>query len=294
MSGSEIKVSPTGGIQPEGELYLLDFMKFLRRDSAILLGGTLMGGAMGLAVAFALPEQWEASASIRVGQLEAQPVEPIAVAMHRVTQKPFKANALKRMGVSSDEVQPENALLLSSLKVKVEIANLVGVRVRGATPGDAVRFVEALTAELADVHAKMAEPALQLQHDEVEEINAESRQLNSEIGRLKSLLEKSSGEFTATNFSQVALVSKFLLAREEQLRELLKRKREFQSKVTGEQALRTFSLLPIDVSAEPVFPSKSLFATIGLLIGLSMAALLALLRSYRFFDKDAGLLVSDR
>jgi uncharacterized protein involved in exopolysaccharide biosynthesis len=68
MSSSENKES-SDGAQSDDELSLLDLVMFVRRHGAILLGGTLIGGVLGLAVAFALPTQWEASALIRVGQL---------------------------------------------------------------------------------------------------------------------------------------------------------------------------------------------------------------------------------
>ena len=50
------------------ELSLLDLVAFVRQHSRILLGGALIGGVLGLVIAFALPAEWEANAMIRVGQ----------------------------------------------------------------------------------------------------------------------------------------------------------------------------------------------------------------------------------
>jgi uncharacterized protein involved in exopolysaccharide biosynthesis len=285
MDGSENEASPVSRAQPDDELSLLDLVKFIRHHGAILLGGTLIGGALGLAVAFALPAQWEASALIRVGQLEGFPVETLPRVVDRVTQNSFKDDALKRMGVSPDESDPKTGLLLSSLKVKIDKSDLIGVRVRSTNPDDAIRFVDALIAELADMHVKVAEPTRQHRQDRVEEINMESRRLDSEIERLNGSLVKATREFSAANFSQVALMSSVLLAREVELRVFQEHKRALQELLSPAKTFPTSSFGRAEASEQPVFPKKSLFAASGLVIGLLMGVLLSLWRSRVPVDK---------
>lgn len=290
MNGSGNKELSADGAQSDDELSLLDLVMFVRRHGAILLGGTLIGGVLGLAVAFALPAQWEASALIRVGQLVgADLVEPPPRVVDRITQKSFKDDALKRMNISPDESNPKVSLLLNSLKVKVEKSGLVGVRVRGTTPDEATRFANALIAELISAHTKIAEPTLQHWHDEIEKIDmelirlsSEIEGLNSEIEGLNNLLARSAREFSAASLFQAIRASNALLARETKLRKFLERKSTLQEQINPERTFPTSSFGQIEVSAQPVFPKKSIFAASGLVIGLLMAVLLSLSRSHVF------------
>jgi hypothetical protein len=286
MNGSENETSPVSKAQSDDELSLLDLVRFVQRHGVIILGGTLIGGALGLTVAFALPAQWEASALIQVGQLGGStPVEPLPKVVARVTQKSFKDDALKRMGILPSESDPKASLLLSSLKVKIEKADLVGVHVRGTTPDDTVRFVDALFAKLVDIHTKITEPTLQHWRDVVEEIDIESGLLNKEIERLNGSLAKTTGEVSTVNFSQFVLMNNILLTRESEMRGFRERKRALQEQINPERTFPTSLLGRIEVSTQPVFPKKHLFAADGLVIGLFIGVLVSLLKAYVFIDK---------
>lgn len=284
MSGSENESSSASGAQSDDELTFLDLVTFARRHRFALLGGALMGGALGLAVAFALPAQWEAVALLEVAQLGvaqpggSAPVEQPLRVVERVTQKSFGDDALKRMGVSPDESNPKASLLRNSLKAKVEKSGLVGVRVRGASPDEAARFADAVVAELVSTHAKMAEPTLQRWRSEIEEIDMELKRGDREIERLRGSLERQAGiDQTASLFQ--AVVSNILLSREKELREVRERKRELQEQLSPERTFPTASLGRVNVSTRPVFPRKPLFAVGGLVIGLLMGVLLSVVRS---------------
>ena len=197
-------------------------------------------------------------------------------------QKSFKDDALKRMGILPVESDPEAGLLLSSLKVKIEKYDLVSVRVRGTTPDEATRFANALIAELISAHTKIAEPTLQHWHDEIEKIDMELIRLSSEIEGLNNLLARSAREFSAASLFQAIRASNALLARETKLHKFLERKSTLQEQINPERTLPTSSFGQIEVSAQPVFPKKSIFAASGLVIGLLMAVLLSLSRSHVF------------
>lgn len=277
MSGSENEASSASGAQSDDELTFLDLVTFARRHRLALLGGALMGGALGLAVAFSLPARWEAVALLRVAQLGGSaPVEQPLRVVERVTQKSFGDDVLRRMGVSPDESNPKASLLRNSLKVKVEKSDLVGVRVRGASPDEAARFADAVIAELASVHAKTAEPTLQRWRSEIEEIDMELKRGDREIERLRGSLERQAGAQTATLFQ--AVVSNILLSREKELREIRERKRALQEQLSPERTFPTATLGRINVSTRPVFPRKPLFAVGGLVIGLLMGVLLSVVR----------------
>lgn len=283
MSISENKASSAKGVQSDDELSFLDLVAFVRRHLPALLGGALMGGALGLAVAFVLPARWEAVALLRVAQLGvaqlggSAPVELPLRVVERVKQKSFEDDVLRRMGFSPDESSPKSSLLRDGLKVKVEKSDLVGVRVRGASPDEAARFADAVIAELASVHARMAEPTLQRWRGEIEEIDVELKRGGREIGRLSGLLERQSGATQTAALSQ-AVLSNILLSRETELRGFRERKRALQEQLSPERTFPTASFGRVDISAQPASPKKALFVAAGLMIGVFVGVLLSVLR----------------
>ena len=62
MSKSENAPLVTQDDEFDEEFSLLDLVAFVRQHSLILLGGALIGGVLGLVIAFALPAKWEANA----------------------------------------------------------------------------------------------------------------------------------------------------------------------------------------------------------------------------------------
>ena len=79
--------------------------------------------------------------------------------------------------------------------------------------------------------------------------------------------------------------SNILVAREAELREVRERKRILQEQLNPERTFPTSSLGRAKSSTLPAYPNKSRFAVSGLVIGLFMAVLLSLWRSYVFVDK---------
>ena len=295
--GISNEASSAKGTQSDGELSILDLMTFIWRNRLALLGGATIGSALGLAVTFTLPAQWEATALLRVAQLggstPVEPplrgavvepplrgavlVEPPLRVVARVTQKSFEDDVLRRVDIPLDEKNPKVILLRDSLKVKVEKPDLVGMRVRGASPDEAARFADAVIAELAGAHAKMAEPTLLRWHSEVREIDIELKRGEHEIERLSGLLERPLGATQTAALSQTML-SNILLSRETELRGFRERKRALQEQLSPERTFPTAAWGVVEVSTQPVFPKKSLFAAAGLMIGMLAGVLLSVLK----------------
>lgn len=276
--GISNEISSAKETQSGDELSFLDLVAFIRHHRLALLGGATIGSALGLAVAFALPAQWEATALLRVAQLGgATPIEPTVRVVARVTQKSFEHDVLRRMGLSPDESNLKAGLLHDGLTVKVEKSDLVGVRVRGASPDEAARFADAVIAELAGVHARMVEPTLLRWRGEIEEIDMELKRGGREIERLSGLFEKQLGVTQAAALSQ-AVLSNILISREAELRGFRERKRTLQEQLSPERTFPTALLGKVDISARPVSPKRSLFAAAGLIIGVLVGVLLSVLR----------------
>lgn len=274
MSSSEKQVLLADGAKFDDELSLLDLGMFVRRHRLALLGGSLIGGALGLAVAFALPAQWEAVARLQVAQLGAGGVvEPPIRVVERVMQRSFAEDVERRMNVSPEGTNLNANILVGSLKAKIEKSDLVGIRVRGGTPEEAMRFTDAVVAELASVHSKMAEPTIDRWRKELEEVQLELKRANSEAERLSIVLGEQRSSANDNSLYRAVLASNILLAREGNLRTFRERKRALQEQLSPERTFPTSPLGRIEISKQPVFPKKSLFAVAGLVIGLFIGVL---------------------
>lgn len=269
----------TDGTKSEDELSFFDVLKFARRHSFALLGGALIGSVLGLAVTFVLSAQWEAVVLLQVAQTGGGgAVEPPLRVAERIGQESFREDAVRHMGGSQGEANLKAGKSFGSIKVKLEKSDLVGVRVRDATPEGAARFADAVVAEVARVHAKMSEPTIDRWRKELDEIDRGLKQANSEAEQVSHFLSEPGRSINDNNLYRAVLASNTLLAREVNLRALRERKRALQEQLSPE---RTFPSAPfgrIEISKQPVFPSKVFFVVAGLLVGSLMGVLLSVLR----------------
>lgn len=280
MSNSVNKVLLVDGAQSDDGLSLVDLMTFVRRHRVGLIGGAIIGGALGLTAALGLPAEWEVSTLVRIGQVgTAIPIEQPLTVVERVKQKSFKDGVMRRIGASGEESNPKASLLSRSLKVKVEKPDLIGVRVRGASPGDAERFVNGVIAELAMVHTKMAQPTLKRWLNEAEEVNLELQRLGSETVRIRSQLEGQAHMKKNDSTFPIVSASYVLMLREAELRSLRERKRVLEEQLSPEKTYATSPLSGIYVATQPVSPNKSFFTVAGLVAGLFVGGLLSVVRS---------------
>jgi hypothetical protein len=271
----------------EGQIYdelsLLDLMAFIRRNLGSLLGGALIGSVLGLAIAFIQPLEWEAKALIRTGQLgiaggEENAIEPSLQTVDRVKSKSFQNDVLKNLGISTDEDDVDAELFRNSLKVKLEKSELINLSLRANSPDEVKQHMDAVVSELKNIHVKMSEPSVKRWHQELELVEQELKQVSTEAERLAKSLGGQSDSLNDRNFSQAALLSNVLIAREGELRVFRDRKRMLEDSLSPERTFSTNVLGRIEVSPRPVFPKKSLFVMVGLIMGLLLGVLLSILR----------------
>lgn len=267
----------------DDELSLLDLVAFVRRNIRILLGGSLIGGALGLGIAFSLHAQWEAIALIRIGQLGnvgnvgnvGSPVEPPLQLVDRIKNKSFQKEVLKRLRMSVDDHNVDVKCFHDSLKVKLEKSELINLKLEAGSADEAKLKMNAVVNELKEIHKKMSSPTITRLQQELVTIDLELSHASVESERLRKSLEASNSQNEIT-FSQAALVSNLLLAREGELRGLRDRKRVLEEQLSPERTFSTDIFGRVEVSTEPVFPKKLLFAAAGLLLGLILSVLLTL------------------
>lgn len=270
--------------QFDNELSLVDLIMFVRKNLRILLSSALIGGFLGLAITFSLPAQWEAKALIRVGQLGSVgsvgsvgiQIEPSLQVLDRIKNKSFQNDVLESLGVPLGDKNNKAIYFHDTLKAKLEKSLLVSLALRSASPDEARRNMNAVIKQLKNIHAKMAMPTLDRWHKELASIDYDLKKSSIELERLTKIQKKWSDSLDEKSFSQAILLSSILLAREEELRSLLERKRIFEEQLGPERTFDTDVLGQVEVSTNPVFPKKSLFVISGLLIGLFFGLLFSL------------------
>jgi uncharacterized protein involved in exopolysaccharide biosynthesis len=270
------------------ELSLHDLVAFIWRNLGTLLGGALIGGVLGLAMAFIQPLQWEASTLIQIGQLGnaggaeggiGTNIEPPLRVVDRIKNRSFQNDVLRNLGLMTDEDDSTAKVFRDTLKVKLEKSELLNLTLRGMSPDEAKLHMSAVVNELKKIHARISVPTISRWHQELASIERELKQANTEAEGLAKSLDSQSDLINDKNFSQVALLSNILIMREVELREFHDQKRMLEERLSPERTFDTNVLGRIEISTKPVFPKKSLYILAGLVTGLLLGALLLILRS---------------
>jgi len=284
MSKSENAALATREDQFYDQLSLLDLVAFIRRNLGTLIGGALIGAALGLALAFILPAKWEANALIRVGQLGfvgivANPIEPPLQLVDRIKNTSFQNDVLRSLGVDTGEDDSDAKLFRDTLKVKLEKSELINLTLRGMSPDEAKLNMSAVVNELKAIHLRMSVPTTHRWHQELALIESELKHAKTEAEQLAKSLGAGAALLNDRNFPQAALLSNILIAREGELRSFRDRKLMLEEQLSPERTFATDVLGRVHVSTDPVFPKKPLFAVAGLVMGLLLGVLLSTLKS---------------
>ena len=287
MNKSEDVVMKVTENQFDDELSLLDLVAFVRRNFYTLLIGLFLGGTLGLVIAFSMPAQWEATALLRIGQLgnagnagnAGNVIEPTLLVVDRIKNRSFQNDALKNLGLSTSENDKLAKYFKNTLKVKLEKSDLVNLAIRGSSPETAKQNMSAIINEIESIHNKMLEPTVHRWQQELASIHLELDQANAKQERLEKSLNGQTGSLNEKNFSQAALLSNILLAREAELKSLRDRKRMLEEQLSPARTFSTKIIGRVEISEKPVYPKKPLFAALGLIFGLLIALFGSILQS---------------
>lgn len=268
------------------ELSYIDLLAFISRNFRVFLGCALIGVVVGLVLAYALPAQWEASASIKIGQLgnsgsSGSLIEPALQVVDRIKNISFQKSVLNRLGTINGENSTNVKTFNSSLKVKLEKSELISISLDSYSPEDAKAYLEAVIEELKNIHTRMSESAINRWNQElVSTEEAIKKDIDESNSLNKSLKELNASE---KKFPEMLLKSNILLlhelARERELQFYLERKFLLQEQLSSERTFATEVLGQVEVSGVPVFPKKPLFALAGIILGLILGVLLSIINA---------------
>ena len=268
---------------------------FAKRRALSIVGLTVLGIIAGVGVALMIPDEWQATDVLQVGQITrtlvtngdtnviVQPLEPAARTVDRMSLRQFQDSVLQSLGLPLDRTRSrETALIRDYTQLALQHdAGLVSITARGISPDRARQVVAAYEKLVIDAHRELLRPSVdrmtaELQQAKLALAAADKReaQLNAQSTQM---LKGDEGHFSAD-----VLRDNLLQRNEEELHRFALRIEELQEDLSP---ARTFNSRPfmsgIEVSDRPVFPRKSTAAVLGALIGFAVSVCFGLLRDNR-------------
>jgi uncharacterized protein involved in exopolysaccharide biosynthesis len=264
--------------QINDEFAITDAIKFINLNFRILLTGALLGGLLGLVISVILPARWEATTLIQVGQLANNGNGSVAIesplqALDRIKSKSFQNDVLVHLGIPISEKDKETERFHSLLKVKLEKSNLIRVSIQAHSQQQAGKLLDGLIDELKKIHLKTSTTSINRWIKELQQIRHELETANAESMRLEKLLHSHEISLNDISFSRATLLSNILLLRENEVKNLRNRESELQDYLSPVRTYETNQVGRTEISEDSVFPNKSIFCFVGLLIGLFFSAL---------------------
>lgn len=281
MNKSQRELSLDNIARYDDEVSLIDLVAFVKRNLFILISSAILGCILGLGVAYAVAPQWEATALLRVGQLAnaGNAIEPTLQVVDRIKNRSFQNDVLKNLGLSRSENNDLAKNFRNTLKVKLEKSDLVNLAIRGSSPETAKQNMSAIINEIESIHNKMLEPTVHRWQQELASVQSELDEANAKQERLEKSLNGQNGSLNDKNFSQAALLSSILLARESEFKSLRDRKLMLEEQLSPTRTYSTKVIGRVEVSEDPAYPKKPLFAVLGLFFGLLIALFWSVLQS---------------
>lgn len=264
-----------------------EILAFLKGYSWCLIAGAVLGLAGGFVAVSLVPKQWEATVVLQIGRVSVAQsqgqiayinVETPVLAAARVGLPEFQQSILRTLQLPYATGENRNTdLLRRTVEAKpVRDTDLVGIAVRGYSGEDALRFIDAIQNELVDAHAKLARPSLerlQAQSDHTVKSLEAARQQGARLAALAGE-RKTKG---VDDFAENVLLNQMMADVSKQIQSLRDQQIQLQEQMNPNRSFITRPISKVIVSQDPVFPRRSIFASLGVIVGLGIAFLISLL-----------------
>ncbi len=258
---------------------VVDLLDFFLRNRLILLGGVLLGAAVGVGASFTFTPEYDVQASVRISQIGGrEPVERPSRVLERVRSGQFKDSVAEAAGLSPGESSGWGLVFVDSLRTRaVEQADVIAFQFRASGPEVGSRLSTAIVERLQSVHAPIAKPSIERLNSRLTDVVTQLARADEERKRIEERILRDAGRTeTSGNFSEKVLLADIMLKRESEIRTLREQRFELEEQLSPERTYPTSMLEPPSVSKRPVFPKRSMFAVDGALIGFLLAMVVAL------------------
>lgn len=270
---------------------------FAKRRVRPIAGLAILGAVAGIGVALVIPDEWQATDVIQVGQttrtliangntnVVVQPLESAARTVDRMSLRQFQDDVLNSLGLPLERARSrETAIVRDYAEAALRRdGDLVTITARGYSPEQAKQVVASYEKLIIDAHQALLQPSVNRMSAELQQAKsslaaAEKReaQLNAQS---TDMLRGAEGRFSAD-----VLRDSLAQRNEDELHRLAQRIEEIQEDLNPARTFNTRPLMAgIEVGDRPVFPRKSIAAELGALIGFAIGVCLGL-----FLDNRAA------
>jgi uncharacterized protein involved in exopolysaccharide biosynthesis len=268
----------------QDEIYLVDMWRILAREwlrFVIVLVVVLV--ATFVYAHFARP-QWEATASIQIGQVGPAPqgqdprAEPLQRVIERLQTRAFQNDVVQSVGLAPDTRDAQ--LYRNSLKLDPQpYANLIKLTIRAYSPQQANQLAVATVAQLHGIHERLDAVPLALAHSRLDEIQTDLQTALADRDRLMSEIARENKDPGSKGTGDAALAGVLLVSRNEAIRDLQQTRGELVYRLSPSYTFETSTPWPIYVPDKQAYPNPVLTWAIGILAGLFLGALAAIARN---------------
>lgn len=258
----------------------------LKRHWRILLACIIVALACATTLCFILPTQWQASATLQIGQLPVMPttlIESPAQTAERFKQHQLQDQALTAAGLPlNDEKDGRTRLFRKTLKATAgKNTNFVDVSVAGFSQEDAKTYLSKALQALIDMHELRLAPMMKNLDDRFETNAGNMAQAIAAKARLQDSLKPVVASPAGAKFEPSIIAMNLLAGQEDIIRSLRAERATLIDLHTKTNAFPTTVVDAVFVPANPYSPKLLTLLVSGLIIGAIVGVALAL-----FLDRN--------
>ena len=257
---------------PDDEINLLELADKFLDQWRWWVGGTVIGGLLGLGAAFVVPPKYEAHGVVRVAQV-ASAVESVPETIVRMQTLAFREEVVERL-IKAGQVKPEKKEAWvraldgkSAFKPVKDAGSYIDISLTADNPAQGQAAVSTITQVLKERQQPLMAERLAQVDRSIELAKASLATMENSYGTTQASLRAQPPNSEA--YLELARMSEAgtLAGLQQKVLDLENSKLSPTTKETG-------LVEPIGVSDRPVFPKKSVFTAGGLVLGALLGTLL--------------------
>lgn len=277
MTQEKLRDTEVRSALSERDSVILASWETIRRYWPRLLLLPLMGLLLAGAFLFFASYEWQAQGTLLIGKVGNESVEPSVQVVERVKLQPFKIRVLEQLGVSEAQDKRVAELFRDGLQIRaIPASDLLEIRTRGFSREEAARNLQGVVDVLVSDHTERARSLIARLDKRMAELGAELDEAKRERDRQLEAAETGAKQGSAPLLAAGA-VSQIVSLRDAEIRDLTQRRYAIEELLKQNSTFPTRLLEAIHVPEAQAFPKRSITLAIGLLLGLSLAVVVAAL-----------------
>lgn len=246
---------------------------------------TAISGVLGIGASLGftstLPKQWPATLLFQVGQVGAsQIVDPNSV-VQRVKFPGFALQVLQSQNLPLDASESERTgLIKSSLSASLaKGGNLIEMSVKGYSREEATENLKAAFKVLENEHAQLLTPSITRLKNNLDDTIQSLKKIEDERQAILDPINKAKNSNSIEKkFSESILLTSMIRANDAETRGLRDQKNAIEEQLSPYRTFNTKMVTSIYTPRKPTSPNKILAAILGLMLGVLVASVWAIIR----------------